>query len=70
MVYFGNMSYTLYLVHLVSADLFIFSGIALPFSESWNLAIGGFALTILLGAVIWHFYEKPIYGLRKHFPYR
>ncbi|MGH8577483.1 MAG: hypothetical protein ACREXJ_11345, partial [Gammaproteobacteria bacterium] len=68
-VYFGEMSYTLYLVHLIAWDLFSATGIVLPFSPETNGLIGGFALSLLMGMAIWHGFEKPIYGLRRYLPY-
>lgn len=68
-VYFGEMSYTLYLVHLIAADLFSATGIALPFSARTNVLIGGFAVSLLMGMAIWHGLEKPVYGLRRYLPY-
>lgn len=68
-VYFGEMSYTLYLVHLIAWDLFSATGIVLPFSPETNGLIGGFVLSLLMGMAIWHGFEKPIYGLRRYLPY-
>lgn len=68
-VYFGSMSYTLYLVHLVSLDLFVATGIDLPFSRQADLIIGGFCMSLLMAMAIWHGFEKPMYSLRRYLPY-
>lgn len=67
--YFGEMSYTCYLVHLLARDLFLATGIDLPFSAYVDGVIGAFVLTLLMAMAIWHLFEKPIYGLRRHLPY-
>ncbi len=68
-VYFGSMSYTLYLVHLVSIDLFKAMDIELPFSQQTNIVVGGFILSLLMAMAIWHLFEKPMYSLRRYLPY-
>lgn len=68
-VYFGSMSYTLYLVHLIAIDLFKATGIELPFSPQINLMIGGFMFSIMMAMAIWHLFEKPMYSLRRYLPY-
>ncbi len=68
-VYFGEMSYTLYLVHLIAWDLYSATGIALPLPAGMNSLVGGFALSLLMGMAVWHGFEKPIYGLRRFLPY-
>ena len=68
-VYFGGMSYTLYLVHLIAVDLFKFTDIQLPFSQQTNIMVGGFSISILMAMAIWHFFEKPMYSLRHRLPY-
>ncbi|MGR9108249.1 MAG: acyltransferase family protein [Gammaproteobacteria bacterium] len=69
LVYFGAMSYTLYLVHLVALEIFSSTGIELPFSKPANQALGAFVTTLLMGVTIWHLVEKPIYSLRRFVPY-
>ena len=69
LVYFGEMSYTLYLVHLLALDLFLASGIGLPFEPKTDLLIGGFCTSILMAMAIWHLVEKPAYSLRRFVPY-
>lgn len=69
LVYFGAMSYTLYLVHLVALEIFRFTGIDLPFSSQADEIVGAFMTTLLMGIVIWHLVEKPAYSLRRLLPY-
>jgi peptidoglycan/LPS O-acetylase OafA/YrhL len=69
LVYFGGMSYTLYLVHLLAADIFEWTGIDLPFSAQLDRAAGAFVTTLLMGMMIWHLVEKPVYSLRRFIPY-
>ncbi len=69
LVYFGGMSYTLYLVHLIAVDLFKLTDIQLPFSQQTNTMVGGFSLSMLMAMAIWHFFEKPMYSLRHYLPY-
>lgn len=69
LVYFGAMSYTLYLVHLVALDIFSSTGIELPFSKLINQTVGAFITTLLMGIAIWHLVEKPVYSLRRYLPY-
>jgi peptidoglycan/LPS O-acetylase OafA/YrhL len=70
-VYFGIMSYTLYLIHLIAMDWYKRSDVELPFlTPELNLLVGGFGLSLLMGMAIWHLYEKPVYGLRRLLPYK
>lgn len=69
LVYFGAMSYTLYLVHLLALDVFRASGIQLPFSTVTNEFTGAFVVTLLMGIAVWHLVEKPAYALRRYIPY-
>lgn len=69
LVYFGAMSYTLYLVHLVAQDIFSLTGIELPFNPYTNRVVGAFLTTLLIGMAIWHLIEKPVYSLRRYIPY-
>lgn len=69
LVYFGAMSYTLYLVHLVAADIFSCTGIELPFAPQTTRIVGAFVTTLLMGVGIWHLVEKPVYSLRRYIPY-
>ncbi len=69
LVYFGAMSYTLYLVHLVALDILSSTGIQLPFAPYTNRVVGTFFTTLLMGMAIWHLVEKPVYSLRRYIPY-
>ncbi|MGH8547789.1 MAG: acyltransferase family protein [Methylococcales bacterium] len=69
LVYFGAMSYTLYLVHLLALDVFLSTGIDLPFSNRTDRIVGAFLTTLLMGIAIWHLVEKPVYSLRRYIPY-
>ncbi|MCI0733279.1 MAG: acyltransferase [Methylococcaceae bacterium] len=69
LVYFGAMSYTLYLVHLLALDVFSSTGIELPFSTQTDRIVGAFITTLFMGIAIWHLVEKPVYSLRRYLPY-
>ncbi len=69
LVYFGGMSYTLYLVHLIAAELYRRTGLDLPFSPFVDSVIGGFITSLLMAMAIWHGFEHPIYALRRYLPY-
>ncbi|MGH8476102.1 MAG: acyltransferase family protein [Methylococcales bacterium] len=69
LVYFGAMSYTLYLVHLLALEIFLSTGIELPWSDYTNRVIGAFVTTLIMGIAIWHLVEKPVYSLRRYIPY-
>ena len=69
LVYFGAMSYTLYLVHLLALEIFRSTRIDLPFSSYTDEVVGAFVTTLLMGIVIWHLVEKPVYSLRRLLPY-
>ncbi|MGH8536002.1 MAG: acyltransferase family protein [Gammaproteobacteria bacterium] len=69
-VYFGTMSYTLYLVHLIAMNLFHSLDLKLPLPQQIGVVAGGFAISLLMATAIWHWYEKPIYALRRYLPYR
>ena len=69
LVYFGSMSYTLYLIHLFALDIYHALDIQLPFQTYVNDAAGAFVITLLTGMAIWHWVEKPIYSLRRYVPY-
>jgi peptidoglycan/LPS O-acetylase OafA/YrhL len=68
------MSYTLYLVHLLTWNLLaaspsMLSALGLSTSGHAGIAIAGFLLSVLLAMAIWHLFEKPIYALRRYLPY-
>jgi peptidoglycan/LPS O-acetylase OafA/YrhL len=68
-VYFGGMSYTLYLIHLIALELFHKAQAALPILQAVNPVAGGFVMSLLMGMLIWHLWENPIYSLRRFLPY-
>jgi peptidoglycan/LPS O-acetylase OafA/YrhL len=68
-VYFGEMSYTMYLVHLFTWDLWEKLGIDLPFSKNVDLMIGTWVLTTIISMSIWHAVEKPANQLKRYVPY-
>lgn len=69
LVYFGAMSYTLYLVHLLAFDLYQRFPIDLPFPNRIDAVVGSFILSLVMAMAIWHLFEKPIYSLRRYLPY-
>jgi len=66
LVYLGEMSFTLYLTHLLALDVFLAMKIQLPFSPTVNNAVGGLATCLVMSALIWHLYEKPMYSFRRY----
>lgn len=74
LVYLGTISYGLYVIHNFIHFLWRYIGteLGLPGSlmwdHRWRLPFV-FAITIALAALSWHFFEKPINRLKKHFPY-
>ncbi|MGH8593899.1 MAG: acyltransferase family protein [Gammaproteobacteria bacterium] len=68
-VYFGAMSYTLYLVHLLALDIYQRFPIDLPFSDHTDAVVGSFVLSLVMAMSIWHLFEKPIYSLKRYLPY-
>jgi peptidoglycan/LPS O-acetylase OafA/YrhL len=65
-VYFGKISYGLYLVHLFTwAPTARWFGVAAT-THRIDVALVRLALTLLLGAVLWHVYEGPLNRLKKH----
>jgi peptidoglycan/LPS O-acetylase OafA/YrhL len=69
LAYFGHLSYTCYLLHLVALDIFVATGIELPFSPLINRAVGSLGVTLLGAVLIWYLVEQPIYRLRRFVPY-
>ena len=69
LVYFGTMSYTLYLVHLLALDCYRRFPIDLPFSSHTDAVVGSFVLSLVMAMTIWHLFEKPVYSLRRYLPY-
>lgn len=64
-VYLGKISYGLYLFHLFVLNVAVrsFSG------QSLRAGAVALALTILLAAASWHFFERPLNELKRHFSY-
>jgi peptidoglycan/LPS O-acetylase OafA/YrhL len=74
LVYFGKISYGLYVFHLLSVPLVprVAGLIRVPSSVETNLAFRLIAQTILtigLAMVSWHAFEKPLNDLKRYFPY-
>lgn len=75
LVYFGAMSYTLYLVHLLTWDLLTNSptvasafGLSSP-GQVW-IASASLLISLFVAMAVWHLYEQPVYALRRYLPYR
>lgn len=68
-VYLGEMSYTLYLVHMLSWQFFAALQAKFPALILVHPFIGTFLITLLMGMAIWHLAERPIYALRRYLPY-
>ena len=69
LIYIGQISYGVYLYHL-----FIPWGLyeVLGLTQLENPVVNAIILittTILVASLSWHLFEKPINGLKKHFPY-
>ena len=70
LVYLGTISYGLYIYHEIvstAVDTLAESG-SLRLAV-WALIALKFSLTGLAAALSWHFFEKPITGLKRFFPY-
>jgi len=77
-VYLGRISYGLYLFHVpllwiippILNSLAIFTHLKVLADPAWQVNfMVRFAGTVLISAVSWHFFEAPINGLKRHFPY-
>jgi peptidoglycan/LPS O-acetylase OafA/YrhL len=69
LIYIGKISYGVYLYHLFTPwGLYEVLGLTQPENLTVN-AIILITTTILVASLSWHFFEKPINGLKKHFPY-
>ena len=69
LMYIGKISYGIYLYHL-----FIWWGLyrVLELTQPESSLANAFLLittTIFFASLSWHFFENPINGLKKHFPY-
>ena len=68
-IYIGKISYGIYLYHLfIPWGLYKVLGVTQPANLTAN-AIILTTTTILLASLSWHFFEKPVNSLKKHFPY-
>ena len=65
----GDKSFTLYLTHLLALDVFLATKIELPFSPTVNNAVGSMVTCLVMSAIIWHLYEKPMYSFRRYINY-
>ena len=71
LIYFGKISYGLYLFHFIISTLYErFEGRILPeISQVGIRFMIYFSLTVLVSMLSWHLIEKPINGLKRHFKY-
>jgi len=70
-VYFGKISYGLYVYHYIL--LYFFQSFAPTNSPLLNLFLSKFICliaTVLVSAISWEYFEKPINKLKKHFSYQ
>lgn len=66
LVYLGGMSYTMYLTHLFSWDVYRALPLRLPLSDRAGLVVGTFVVTTLMSMAIWHGLERPVNGLKRY----
>lgn len=71
LIYFGKISYGLYLFHFIISTLYErFEGGILPeISQVGIRFMIYFSLTVLTSMLSWHYFEKPINSLKRHFKY-
>ncbi|MEZ6047190.1 MAG: hypothetical protein R3C11_16740 [Planctomycetaceae bacterium] len=71
MTYLGKISYGLYVyhyhVHAVLDKIVFLLGITLPESDIVTMFVYGAGAT-LVAALSWHFFEKPLNNMKRHFP--
>ena len=66
--FLGNLSYPIFLVHVLAAVLVVkLTDHALPPERSWSLFGGGLVLTNLLAYLLWRFVEHPVQTVRERF---
>jgi len=65
-VYFGEMSYTMYLTHLMSWDIYAALRGGMPAPKSAEILIGTWVVTTLMSMAIWHGVEKPMNSLKRY----
>lgn len=70
-VYFGKVSYGMYVYHLFMPDLFYYLAprIGLSVSNKYTAFAFFFLLTFLLSHFSWKLIETPVNDLKKYFPY-
>ena len=69
LIYIGKISYGVYLYHLfIPWGLYEVLGLRQPENLVLN-AILLMTTTLIVASLSWHFFEMPINGLKKHFPY-
>lgn len=69
LVYFGEMSYTMYLVHLMAEPLWAMTRLQVPFvGQTVGRGLACLAITVILAMLIWHLVEKPANKLRRFLP--
>jgi peptidoglycan/LPS O-acetylase OafA/YrhL len=70
--YLGKISYGLYLYHLLAFWVIDGLDVRLGLTEklgTFSMNLIKIALTIIVSSLSWHFMEKPILRLKKHFQY-
>jgi peptidoglycan/LPS O-acetylase OafA/YrhL len=69
LVYLGKISYGLYILHWFSVMVSALIGLKVPALLQLNQVVVRFALTVIMAALSWHFFENPINNLKRKFPY-
>lgn len=73
LVYLGRISYGMYVYHAFVPLLLeaAFVRLGWPYDERhWPFAAFACVVTVAVAAVSWHFVERPLNDLKRHFPYR
>jgi peptidoglycan/LPS O-acetylase OafA/YrhL len=72
--YLGRISYGVYVVHLFMVPavpaLFAAAGLPYPAAEGWARFALLTAASVAVAAASWHWLERPLNDLKRHFPYR
>jgi peptidoglycan/LPS O-acetylase OafA/YrhL len=71
-VYLGKISYGIYIYHFLVPLLFAHAAahLSIDYHNSGFLNFVATSLvTFVIAALSWHFFERPINGLKRHFPY-
>jgi peptidoglycan/LPS O-acetylase OafA/YrhL len=69
-VYFGKISYGIYVYHYII--MYLFDSFSPTSSATLNIALGRIScilLTVALASVSWAIFEKPFNDLKRYFPY-